>query len=342
MIYLDALNIDTGGGLVLLSYLEQELVAEGLEYRMLVRKKGVASDEKRAIIGRPTVLGRYRTYRKEVRDKAPGTVVFCFGNFPPPYPLSCKVITYFHRPALANMNLERATRTQKVKYSLKRMYLSGLLGNTDVLQFQSQVIADAFASTFPGHTAEVQIVPFFRLKHYQELAQRVKAVAKEDTFLFVSNDAPHKNHRYLLLAWEELLKRGLTPRLKLTLPNDSRFLPMIDALVSQGARIENLGFLPHGEVLEHTLRARYIVFPSLAETLGLGLVEAIFCGCTILAADLPYTYQVLKPPYTFDPQKSNSIADCVERALAEPTPAPAQMIMKNEIERLLNEFQLKH
>lgn len=342
MVYLDALNIDTGGGLVLLSYLEQELMAQGIEYRMLVRKKGVTSDPARAIIGKPTVSGRYLAYRKEVRDKAPGTVVFCFGNFPPPYRLQCKVITYFHRPALANMNLERATRTQKIKYSLKRRYLSGLLGNTDILQFQSQVIADAFASTYPGHTAEVQIVPFFQLKHYEAVAQRVEAEAKEDTFLFVSNDAPHKNHRCLLLAWGELLQRGLTPHLKLTLPHDSRFLPLIDALVSQGARIDNLGFLPHEEVLEHTLRARYVVFPSLAETLGLGLVEAIFCGCTILAADLPYTYQVLKPPYIFDPRTSTSIADCVERALAEPTPAPAQMIMKNEIDTLLNEFQLKN
>jgi glycosyltransferase involved in cell wall biosynthesis len=341
MIYLDALNIDTGGGLVLLSYLEQELTAGGCDYRMLVRKRGVAEDEERAILGEPTALGRYRIYRKAVRDEVPGAVVFCFGNFPPPYSLRCKVITYFHRPALANMNLERATRFQKIKYSLKKMYLSSLLGNTDIIQFQSQVIADAFTLAYPGFAAEVQIVPFFRFKHYEGLALRVEEGAKEEVFIFVSNDAPHKNHRCLLLAWGELLKKGLTPRLQLTIPDNSPFLPLLNELVARGARIENLGIIPHEEVLEHTLRARYVVFPSLAETLGLGLVEAVFCGCTILAAELPYTYQVLNPPYTFDPTLAESIADCVQRALSDPTPPPAEMIMKNKIGTLLAELQHK-
>lgn len=341
MVYLDALNIDTGGGLVLLSYLEQQLMAESLDYRIMVRKKNVAEDETKAVLGKPTVLGRYKIYRKEIADKEPGAVVFCFGNFPPPYHLECKVITYFHRPALANMNLERATRAQKFKYFLKKMYLSSLCRNSDIFQFQSQVIADAFTKTYPACTAEVQIVPFFKLKHYEGLALRVDPDAKEDIFLYVSDDAPHKNHRFLLLAWGELLKRGLTPRLQLTLPENSRFAPLLNALVAQGANIENLGFMPHVEVLEYTLRARYVIFPSLAETMGLGLVEAIFCGCTILAADLPYTYAVLDPPFVFDPRDSDSIADCVQKALVEASPPPAKMIMQNKIGTLLAEFQHK-
>lgn len=340
MVYLDALNIDTGGGLVLLSYLEEQLESEGLDYQILVRKKSVAKNEAKAVVGTPSVMGRYQIYRKTVRDELPGVVVFCFGNFPPPYSLNCKVITYFHRPALVDMNLERATRAQKVKYALKKIYLSALSGNSDVFQFQSQVIADAFAKTYPGCRAELQVVPFFKLKHYESLALRVEEDTKEEVFIFVSNDAPHKNHRYLLLAWGELLRRGLTPRLQLTLPEGSRFLPLLDALVRQGARVENLGLMPHEEVLEYTLRARYVVFPSLAETLGLGLVEAIYCGCTILAADLPYTYQVLKPPFIFDPRQPESIADCVEKALIAAAPPEAKMIMKNKISSLL--AQLKH
>ncbi|MEL7160068.1 MAG: hypothetical protein AAFN92_04865, partial [Bacteroidota bacterium] len=122
MLYLDALNIATGGGLILLKYLERELVDRGVLYQVFVRKASLALNAERAVVGTPTILGRRRLYRRQVDDADPDNVVLCFGNFPPPFPLRCRTVTYFHRPALAGMNTERATALQRFKYNLKKRY----------------------------------------------------------------------------------------------------------------------------------------------------------------------------------------------------------------------------
>lgn len=339
MIYLDALNISTGGGLILLNYLERELMANKLDYRILVRDLAIAQQPEAAVVGQPTILGRYRLYRKHVHDREAGVCVLCFGNFPPPYALKCKAITYFHRPALANMNTEQATPWQKFKYSLKKRYLQSLLNNTDIFQFQSTTIAGAFFRAYPKYKGESHIVPFFELSVYQPLAERAKTAPKEPYFIYVSNDAPHKNHGVLLKAWELLFERGVNPELRITIPQDSRFMSTVGAMQTKGIRIINLGLIPHRDVLEQTLAAQFAIFPSLAETLGLGILEALYCNCTILAAELPYTYEVISPSSTFNPDSPESIANCVEQALNAKNPILATQVMKNHISTLLEELQ---
>ncbi len=323
---------------MLLRYLEREMVANNLEYRVLVRRQKVAQHAEYAIEGSPTILGRYRLYRKHVRDKEAGACVLCFGNFPPPYALRCKVVTYFHRPALANMNTAEATPWQKFKYYLKKRYLRALLGNTDIFLFQSTTIAGAFFRAYPKYTGDSDIVPFFDLSVYGPLAERAKTVTKKPFFIYVSNDAPHKNHGVLLKAWELLHERGLTPELRITIPQDSRFMSAVGHLQTEGVHIINLGLIPHQDVLEQTLGAQYAIFPSLAETLGLGILEALYCNCTILAADLPYTYEVIKPTLTFNPDSAISIADAVEQALVQDAALPSVMVMENKITHLLEEL----
>ena len=338
MIYLDALNISSGGGLILLNYLERALMASGKEYRILVRDLSLTQQPAAAVVGSPTIIGRYRLYRKHVKDQEAGARVLCFGNFPPPYALQCKVITYFHRPALANMNTEQATSWQKFKYGLKKRYLRSLLNNTDSFQFQSTTIAGAFYRTYPKYRGESHIVPFFDLSVYEPLAERAKSAPKDPYFIYVSNDAPHKNHGVLLKAWELLYERAVVPELRITIPQDSRFMSSVGAMQTKGMRIINLGLIPHKDVLEQTLSAQFAIFPSLAETLGLGILEALYCDCTILAADLPYTYEVIQPSFTFNPDSPESIANCVEQALKTEHPRPARQVMKNHISKLLEEL----
>lgn len=339
MIYLDALNISSGGGLILLHYLEQELMANGMTYRILVRDIAIAQQPDAAVVGSPTILGRYRLYRSHVKDREVDARVLCFGNFPPPYALQCPVITYFHRPALANMNTEQASPWQKMKYGLKKRYLRSLLNNTDSFQFQSTTIAGAFYRAYPKYRGESDIVPFFELGTYEQLAKRAKSSPKKPYFIYVSNDAPHKNHGVLLKAWELLYERGIRPELRITIPQNSRFMSAVGAMQTKGVHIINLGLIPHKDVLEQTLAAQFAIFPSLAETLGLGILEALYCDCTILAADLPYTYEVIQPAFSFNPDSPEAIVACVEQALKTPDPPLARKVIKNHISTLLKALQ---
>jgi glycosyltransferase involved in cell wall biosynthesis len=57
-------------------------------------------------------------------------------------------------------------------------------------------------------------------------------------------------------------------------------------------RIVWLGILSSAEVHYLLTKADVMVFPSLAESFGLPLAEAMAAGCPIVAADLPYAHDV--------------------------------------------------
>ncbi len=79
----------------------------------------------------------------------------------------------------------------------------------------------------------------------------------------------------------------------------------------------------------------YLIFPSVTESFGLPLIEAADCGMKILASDLPYVYDVVKPSIVFSPYNKVSIADAVEKALTQDLPMPV-LVVKNEVMKLID------
>jgi glycosyltransferase involved in cell wall biosynthesis len=60
------------------------------------------------------------------------------------------------------------------------------------------------------------------------------------------------------------------------------------------------------------------VYPSLAEGFGIPLLEAMACGCPIVAADLPITVEVADDvPLRFEPGSKESLIGALEKAIAE-------------------------
>ena len=55
-----------------------------------------------------------------------------------------------------------------------------------------------------------------------------------------------------------------------------------------------------------------MVFPSLTESFGLGLVESMMAKCPVAAADLPYAHEVCGDAAVyFNPNNSESIANTI-------------------------------
>jgi len=140
--------------------------------------------------------------------------------------------------------------------------------------------------------------------------------------IYVSHPSTHKNHDAIIRALPEIRKRAPTATLMLTLdpknpPNASyaTFLQNITAEVKRAQVDSNvvwLGIL-NSEEIRWVLRASdLMVYPSLAESFGLPLAEAMEAGCPIAAADLPYAHDVAgQAAEYFDPQKPSSIASVV-------------------------------
>ena len=62
-------------------------------------------------------------------------------------------------------------------------------------------------------------------------------------------------------------------------------------------------------------KSKFVIFPSLSESFGLGLVEAIEFNCIIIGANLPYTFEVCTPSLSFNPYDIESIEESFHKAM---------------------------
>ncbi len=101
-----------------------------------------------------------------------------------------------------------------------------------------------------------------------------------------------------------------------------------------GYPINNVGFIDREKLTELYLGHEYFIFPSLAESFGLGLAEAIDGGCKIIASDLSYTYEVCEPSLVFNPISINSIQAAIVMAIQNELPC-AKKLIENDLSKIM-------
>lgn len=151
-----------------------------------------------------------------------------------------------------------------------------------------------------------------------------------DQILFVGRLVEKKGVRYLLDAMPAVLARR--PNAKLVIAG---FGPDKEALEDQAAslglqdRVTFLGAVAQAELPPMYRRASLLVAPFVEagsgdqEGLGLVLVEAVGCGCPILAGDVPAVRDVLGtlPERMVDPRCKASLAAAILKDLDDPEDA---------------------
>ena len=66
------------------------------------------------------------------------------------------------------------------------------------------------------------------------------------------------------------------------------------------------------ELCDHYNQAKAFIFPSSYEGFGIPLLEAMVCGCPIIASDIPSTKEVAKEtPIYFQPTNSESLLNAL-------------------------------
>lgn len=338
---IEACRISEGGGLVLLRYLLSLLARRSDLHATVVVGPHVEvsayAPAVTVITAAMNLANRRSVYRRLLRDHEPETLL-CFGNFPPPYPLpQIRVVTYFHRPTL--LTPDRGSHT--FKYRALNSYLRLLAGNTDAFFVQTEYIHRKLAREVSRPRSDIRRYPFFEPTEAPAPSvtrNRRTSPGHPPSFLYVSSDTPHKNHERLLVAWQILAAAERFPRLVLTVDETSHLYPAVASLRELGCEIELLGFVSHGEILRHTADADFGIFPSLQESLGLGLIEAASLGLPLLCADLAYTYEVVDPSLTFDPYDPSSIAEAVAAAMTTSPLAPTHCVIGDLSARMLDDL----
>jgi len=331
MILVDSLYINNSGGKILLDYLIREIEKKQMEVHYLIDKRVFANHPE--IINNKTtyleagLLKRYEFYK---RYGANFSKVLCFGNLPPSIRLDAVVYTYFHQKLFLEIPRETPIK-DKIIYQLKALVFNLLLKNTDFCIVQTRIMKDSFLEKIPRiENGKVLIIPFYPSIKKTSIESRDK-----DSFVYVSTGTKHKNHFNLIEAfcsYYDEIKRG---ELHLTIGKDFKDLNIIiKARIKEGYPIINHGFVPRDQLGVIYGRAAFSIYPSLTESFGLGLVEAMENQCDIIGSDLPYTYAVCKPSLVFDPTKIKSIADAFKLAVTEEIKSTEQLVF-NEIDKLV-------
>lgn len=103
-------------------------------------------------------------------------------------------------------------------------------------------------------------------------------------------------------------------------PEQAR-LEALAAKLGLGDKIRFCGMRPQHELPEHYRRATLLVQPSRAEGFGLSVIEAMGCGCPVVASDIPALRELVRHNETgclFAPGSSDGLALEIRRLLGDP------------------------
>ena len=331
VILIDALYINDGGGKILLDYLITELEKSGKEVLYLLDKRVEKSvpqltfTKNSVVFSEASLLKRYHFYNT---NKNRFHSALCFGNLPPNIKLGAKVYTYFHQPLFLNVP-ENIGFISRLKYSLKVAILKIFKKNTDYWLVQSIEIQNKLSEKYNIKLEDIKVLPF-----YPELQKSASVIIK-NSYLYISNATPHKNHERLINAFCNFFNVHKTGELILTVAEHYKeVINLINEKKAQNYPIKNIGFIKREKLAKIYSEAEFLIFPSLAESFGLGLVEAIDAGCKVIGADLPYTFAVCEPSLVFDPHSEGSIVDAFTKSLKSDIKISTKKL-QNEIETLL-------
>lgn len=332
MILIDALYINNSGGKVLLDYLIEELEKTDKEVFYLlderIQKEKLQLKKNKVIYLKASLIKR-RNFYKENKNKF--SSILCFGNLPPNIKTSAKVYTYFHQLLFLDLPKEMSFISKKIYY-IKTRFLNAFKKNTDYWLVQTELVKEKLSKKYAIPESNILIIPF-----YPPFTSEVKTnIGKEHQYIYVSNVSKHKNHLRLIEAFAKFYDKHKKGKLILTIPDDAtEILNLINVKVNQGYPVENIGFVDRNSLCQLYTESEYHIFPSLTESFGLGLVEAIENGCKIIGADLPYTYAVCKPSLVFNPLEVDSITEALSLSLQKNT-INSESKVKNEINTLIS------
>ncbi len=304
-IILEASNIYSGGGLVLLKLLLNELSELKVNADIYLGYNKVVEDIKNEnynnlnIIKTNTkdTLLRYAKKREDV-------VFLC--NLPPFVKNKNSFLVFYNELFFKKKNIFSKSG---LKFTVLSLWFKLFNKNVDNVLVQSQHIENLIVSK--TNSKNVKTIPI-----YKKFEKSIE-VEKIYDFCYISSAAPHKNHNTLFDALEMLLDKNINTNIVVTIPeHQDGLLNRVNDINSkyEGA-ITNVGYIDNSEIEQVYSISRALVFPSTAEAFGMPLIEAHDLGLKVLVSNLPYAFDIFEEVVTFNPSKKESIANQMMRFL---------------------------
>jgi len=247
------------------------------------------------------------TLRRMVAQERPD-VLFSSANFammacPCPQALLVRIPIYFSRE-YGQRVLPGKAATFRAETALRRWLVCRSVASADCVITPSAAMRDDLQRFARIPEGRARVIPYGVPRERLEAAGPRRAVAGQPfRALWVSHYADHKDLGTLLRAVSMLRERGQARlELRLTLDPPGAAAPRgqhtampaeeRDLLAAMDGSVRCLGVLGYEQIWQAYREADVFVFPSLCESFGHPLVEAMAAGLPVLASDIPIHREV--------------------------------------------------
>ena len=338
MLLVDSLYINCGGAMVLLRYLVDCLQEKNVDFFLLADARcGDEFNNLPHVEHHAATLEERRAFYQKHRDEF--SSVLCFGNVPPPVKLKSRVYTYVH-----NINLLKIPAMlpwkRRIQSFLKQRVIDFYGKNTDAWIVQTENTKNELKRHLFSGKKNIYVLPFYLLG--DELSKAKYSHNNRTDYALIGELSYPRGHGIVLDVWKQLHERGFDKTLHITVSNENErqkvYCQRVKELQDCGVKIVNHGFVPFSEVINIYKICKAIVYPSLNESLGLSIIEAIEAGCDVITSDLPYAYSICKPTNTFNPLSVGSVCNAIIQYDSNGGER-SELKSKNMIDELIKEIQ---
>lgn len=227
------------------------------------------------------------------RLRVPQTVYLhnCLAFISKRFRFSESLLLWVNQKIIGKLIKKSAVKAQRIIVQTNWMK-QALIQKTNIQQGKVFVI--------PPKVSRKHIIPYSDRPEYRK------------TFFYPAEPLPHKNHQVVLEACLLISKHDYDCRVIFTFNGDENMTAKnaLRFAKEHGLNIEFAGALTRSEVFGMYAKST-LIFPSIAETFGMPLLEARLSGAFICVSDLPFGREVLcgyKNAQFFDPYDSSILA----------------------------------
>ena len=329
MTLIDAVYINSFGGKTILELILGKLIKSRTSYHIIFDSR-LESNYLDILNNKDyTIIFSNHKNRKNfyLKNISRFSSILCLANVPPPIKTSVKTSIFFHNSLLLNPLSHPISFKSRIINFFKFNYIKYYNQNDYNWIVQTSYIYKLLRKNLIN-SDQISTFPI-----YEEKPESFNSKKITNDFVYVSSSVSHKNHIRLIKAFIGAAN-NTHKDLKLHLTLDEEELPKY--VFPKNLKIEFHGTLSIDMADELYNFCEFTIYPSLVESFGLPLIEATNSNCKVIASDLQYVHEIIKPSLTFDPYSIESISSAILKAIDTENLPETNVLVENKLNNFIN------
>ena len=318
-LFIHAPNIRHGGGLLLMEQLLNSVSDKNLDIggcfasNIKFKNYKIPYPKKSIKLYSSSLLNYFYSNIHLYKSRNSHSVFLYFGNLPPFIKTEGFSVLFLHSKLLVEPLFRyKLNLIAKLNLLIRKLLLKIFHKNVDLIIVQTPSMKK-LTQDFMPRTSTI-MYPFYNPRTF------ISGKDISYDFLYPSFGYAYKNYDNLLKALVLLSRKDIFPKFVIALdPNiDEILINKISKLKNKyQLKIDLLLNPPFSKILDLYEQSRCLIWPSLTESLGIPILDAVYANKDIIASDLEYINDLLDLPEDrkFDPNDVSSIARTIQKYL---------------------------